>query len=237
LIADAGTAAGFIKFRLSLSVMDEGREKGAKMSRRRIALLAVLASFAATPGLAQDTSISFFITSQGPGDGGNLGGLAGADAHCQRLAEAAGVSGKNWRAYLSTSSENARDRIGSGPWHNAKGELVASNVDELHSEANKISKETALTEKGEAVMGRGDETNMHDILTGSTAEGTYAEGQTCSDWTSNSAGTAMVGHHDRIGLKDDAASKSWNASHPTRGCSQEDLPKSGGAGLFYCFAQ
>jgi hypothetical protein len=164
--------------------------------------------------------------------------LAGADAHCQKLAEAAGVSDKTWRAYLSTSSENARDRIGNGPWHNAKGELIAASLDELHSEGNQISKQTALTEKGEMVKGRGDEPNTHDILTGSTPEGTVAAGQTCSDWMSNSStDTAMVGHHDRMGLKDDAPSKSWNSSHPTRGCSKDDLPKSGGAGLFYCFAK
>jgi hypothetical protein len=189
------------------------------------------------PVAAQDTSISFFITSQGPGDGGNLGGLAGADAHCQKLAEATGISGKTWKAYLSTSSENARDRIGQGPWHNAKGELIAASLEELHSEANKINKQTALTEKGAVVKGRGDEPNMHDILTGSTPEGTVAAGQTCSDWTSSSEGSALVGHHDRIGLRDDAPSKSWNSSHPSRGCSKDDLPKSGGNGLFYCFAQ
>jgi hypothetical protein len=190
-----------------------------------------------TLALSQDTSMSFFITSQGPGDGANLGGLAGADAHCQRLAEAAGISGKTWKAYLSTGTENARDRIGSGPWYNSKGEAVAMNVDELHGEGNKISKQTALTETGEMVKGRGDEPNMHDILTGSTPEGTVAAGQTCSDWTSSGDGSAMVGHHDRIGLRDDAASKSWNSSHPSRGCGEGDLPKTGGSGLFYCFAQ
>jgi hypothetical protein len=163
--------------------------------------------------------------------------LSGADEHCQKLAEAAGSAGKTWKAYLSTAGENARDRIGGGPWHNAKGEVIASNVDELHSDANKIDKQTALSERGEMVKGRGDDPNMHDILTGSTPEGTVAAGQTCNDWTSNGEGTAMVGHHDRIGLKDDAPSKSWNSSHPSRGCSQEDLPKSGGNGLFYCFAQ
>jgi hypothetical protein len=192
----------------------------------------------ATPAAAQDTSINFFITSQSPGDGGNLGGLAGADAHCQKLAEGAGISGKTWTAYLSTGSENARDRIGNGPWHNAKGELIAASLDELHSGGNQISKQTALTEKGEMVKGRGDKPNMHDILTGSTPEGTVASGQTCSDWiSSRSTDTAIVGHHDRMGLKDDAPSKSWNSSHPTRGCGKEDLPKSGGAGLFYCFAK
>lgn len=190
-----------------------------------------------TQAPAQDTSMSFFITSKGLGDGANLGGLAGADAHCQQLAEAAGVTGKTWKAYLSTATENAAQRIGNGPWHNAKGELIANNVAELHSEANKITKQTGLTEKGEMVKGRGDEPNMHDILTGSTPEGTVAEGQTCADWTSNAEASAMVGHHDRIGLRDDAASKSWNSSHPSRGCGEADLPKSGGAGLFYCFAQ
>ena len=186
---------------------------------------------------AQDTSMSFFVTSAGPGDGANLGGLDGADAQCQTLADAAGAGAKTWRAYLSTSSVNARDRIGDGPWHNAKGELIANTVDELHSDANKISKETALTETGEPVKGRGDTPNQHDILTGSNADGTVAAGMTCEDWTSNaSTGKAFVGHHDRIGLKDDAPSKSWNASHPSRGCSAADLPKSGGAGYFYCFA-
>jgi hypothetical protein len=181
--------------------------------------------------------MSFFITSQGPGDGANLGGLAGADAHCQQLAEAAGITGGTWRAYLSTNEENARDRIGNGPWYNAKGDVIAMNVDELHSDANKIDKQTGLTETGEPVKGRGDEPNMHDILTGSTPEGTVAAGQTCGDWTSNGDGAAIVGHHDRIGLRDDAPSKSWNSSHPTRGCGKDDLPKSGGNGLFYCFAR
>ena len=200
-----------------------------------LACLALI--FSAGAALAQDTSMSFFVTSAGPGDGANLGGLDGADAQCQKLADAAGAGGKTWRAYLSSSTANARDRIGDGPWHNAKGELIASTVDELHGDANKLSKQTALTEKGEGVKGRGDTPNEHDILTGSNADGTVAAGMTCEDWTSNaSTSKAFVGHHDRIGLKDDAPSKSWNASHPSRGCSAEDLPKSGGAGLFYCFA-
>jgi len=185
---------------------------------------------------AQDTSMSFFVTSQGPGDGANLGGLEGADAHCQKLAQAAGAGSKTWHAYLSATSVNARDRIGSGPWYNAKGELIASSVAELHSDANKIGKQTALTESGAVVNGRGDTPNMHDILTGSNADGTVAAGQTCGDWTNSGAGAAFVGHHDRIGLRDDAPSKSWNASHPSRGCGKDDLPKSGGNGLFYCFA-
>jgi hypothetical protein len=144
---------------------------------------------------------------------------------------------KRWKAYLSSSAENARDRIGQGPWHNAKGEPIAMNVDDLHSDTNKISKETGLTETGAMVKGRGDEPNMHDTLTGSNPDGTVAAGQTCGDWTNNGEGSAIVGHHDRIGLRDDAASKSWNSSHPSRGCGKDDLPKSGGNGLFYCFAQ
>ena len=199
------------------------------------ACLAVLLA-AGFPVQAQDTSMSFFITSAGPGDGANLGGLEGADAHCQKLADAAGAGAKTWRAYLSTSTVNARDRIGSGPWHNAKGELIANDVAELHSDANKISKQTGLTESGAMVNGRGDTPNTHDILTGSNPDGIVVAGMTCDDWTNNGAGQAFVGHHDRIGLRDDAPSKSWNASHPSRGCSKDDLPKSGGNGLFYCFA-
>jgi hypothetical protein len=201
-----------------------------------LACLGILLS-AGTAVQAQDNKMSFFVTSAGPGDGGNLGGLAGADAQCQKLAAAAGAGDRTWRAYLSAGSTNARDRIGSGPWYNAKGELIASSVDELHSDANKISKQTGLTETGALVNGRGDTPNTHDILTGSNADGTLAAGMTCEDWTSNSsASKAFVGHHDRIGLKDDAPSKSWNASHPSRGCGKDDLPKSGGNGLFYCFA-
>jgi hypothetical protein len=203
---------------------------------KKPALICLALVALAAPAKAQDASMSFFITSAGPGDGANLGGLEGADAHCQKLAEAAGAGGKTWRAYLSSRTANARDRIGPGPWHNAKGELIAGNLDELHGDANKISKETGLTEAGNPVNGRGDTPNMHDILTGSNADGTAAPDMTCSDWTSNGAGAAFVGHHDRVGLRDDAPSKSWNASHPSRGCGKDDLPKSGGAGLFYCFA-
>jgi hypothetical protein len=188
------------------------------------------------PAQAQDTSMSFFITSAGPGDGANLGGLEGADAHCQKLADAAGAGGKTWHAYLSSSTASARDRVGAGPWYNAKGELIAKDVAELHSDAIKISKQTGLTEGGAMVNGRGDTPNTHDILTGSNPDGTVVAGMTCDDWTNNGAGQAFVGHHDRIGLRDDAPSKSWNASHPSRGCSKDDLPKSGGNGLFYCFA-
>jgi len=202
------------------------------------AVLAVTVIFAASgsPLYAQDDAMRFFVTSGGPGDGANLGGLEGADAHCQKLAEAAGAGGTTWRAYLSTSSENARDRIGSGPWYNAKGAMIAKDNADLHGDANNLNKETALTEMGTVVNGRGDEPNMHDILTGSTPEGTVVAGMTCDDWTNNGEGAGFVGHHDRMGLRDDAPSKSWNSSHPSRGCGAEDLPKSGGNGLFYCFA-
>jgi len=198
------------------------------------------AAFLATISLAaaQDNAMSFFITSQGLGNGANLGGLTGADAHCQSLAEAAGSSGKTWRAYLSTSTENAKDRIGSGPWFNQKGEKIADDVASLHSDANAISKETALSEKGEVVSGRGDQPNRHDILTGSMPDGTVAADQTCGDWTLGGAeGAAMTGHHDRMGLDDSAAAKSWNSSHASRGgCSLEALKSTGGDGLLYCFA-
>lgn len=192
-----------------------------------------------------DTSMSFFVTSVNPGDGGNLGGIKGADAYCASLAEGAGVTGKTWRAYLSSGATadnpvvNARDRIGSGPWYNARGVLIASDVEALHTE-NGISKENALTETGNVVSGRGDEVNMHDILTGSNANGYYAIGDTdltCNNWTSGDTGSAMVGHHDRIGFNDSEVMKSWNASHRTTGCSLEAFKSSGGAGLFYCFAE
>ena len=188
--------------------------------------------------VAQTASeMTFFITSVGPGKGGDLGGLAGADAHCAKLAEAAGATGKTWRAYLSTDTENARDRIGNGPWQNAKGVVIAANLDELHGDANKISKTVGLDEMGNPVKGRGDTPNQHDILTGSDANGMAVAGMNCRNWTSSSSDDkGFVGHHDRIGLRDDAPSKSWNASHPSRGCGAEDLPKSGGNGLFYCMA-
>lgn len=185
--------------------------------------------------VAQDAEMTFFITSQGPGNGANLGGLEGADAHCQQLAGAAGAGGKTWRAYLGSGDTNARDRIGGGPWHNAKGELIAEDLEALHSDANAISKATGLSETGDMVNGRGDSPNRHDILTGSNADGSAAAA-TCDDWTNDGEGSAFVGHHDRMGLRDDAPSKSWNASHPSRGCSQEALQGTGGDGLFYCFA-
>jgi hypothetical protein len=196
------------------------------------------------PGNA--AAMTFFVTSVGSGRGADLGGLAGADAHCQALARAAGAGQRTWRAYLSTSAAggapavNARDRIGRGPWQNRSGVVIARSVEELHGE-NNLTLQTALTETGAQVNGSGSTPNMHDILTGSQADGTAfagAEDRTCRNWTFGGAegGAAMVGHHDRRGLRDDAPSRSWNASHPSRGCSAEDLPKSGGAGYFYCFA-
>lgn len=194
------------------------------------------------PALAQQKDLSFFVTSAGPGKGADLGGLKGADRHCQALAKAAGAGKHTWRAYLSTQGDqavNARDRIGKGPWRNAKGVVIANSVDELHSANNKLNKQTALTEKGEMVNGRGDQPNMHDILTGSQADGRAfpaGEDRTCGNWTKSGEGAAMLGHHDRMGLKDDEPSKSWNSSHPSRGCSPDALKSSGGNGLFYCFA-
>ena len=197
---------------------------------------------ATTVALAQQKpAMGFFITSVGSGNGANLGGLAGADKHCQTLAAAAGAGARTWQAYLSTTGPggvNAKDRIGAGPWLNAKGVQVASSVADLHSDSNKLSKENSLTEKGEVVTGRGDTPNRHDILTGSQADGTAskAEGDsTCQNWTSNSGGSAMVGHHDRQGLSGPTAT-SWNAAHLSKGCSQENLRGTGGDGLFYCFA-
>jgi hypothetical protein len=188
--------------------------------------------------------LSFFIASAGSGDGANLGGLAGADKICQTLATAAGAGNRTWHAYLSASAANgqpavnAKDRIGKGPWVNAKGVQVASSVADLHSDANKLGKENSLTEKGAVVNGRGDNPNTHDILTGSNADGTLSSkaNNTCSNWTSNAtgAGSARVGHHDKQGGGD--APNSWNSAHDTRGCSQPDLVGTGGAGLFYCFA-
>jgi hypothetical protein len=181
-------------------------------------------------------TMGFFVSSTGLGKGANLGGLTGADAHCQKLAETVG-SKKTWKAYLSTSTENARDRIGKGPWYNAKEVMIAKNVDELHkAETNMINKTNGLNEKGEIVNGRGDTPNRHDILTGSTPDGKVSKDQTCGDWTLDGEGAAMTGHHDRIGLNDDDASKSWNSSHASRGCSQENLQSTGGDGLLYCFA-
>ncbi|HET9820531.1 MAG TPA: hypothetical protein VFQ16_01775 [Burkholderiaceae bacterium] len=209
---------------------------------------ALLAACDTTPPAPPTGPMGFFVTSVGLGDGGNLGGLAGADAHCQKLAAAAGAGHRTWRAYLSTSFApnkppvHARDRIGKGPWFNAKGVQIARDVGHLHN-GNNISKNTALTEKGQLVNGRGDTPTMHDILTGSRVDGTAygvfpgQPDQTCRDWTSNSTGSAMLGHHDRNSPDPDSPwGKSWNSSHNSRGCTPDDLKSSGGAGLFYCFA-
>ncbi|RYE47815.1 MAG: hypothetical protein EOP24_08210 [Hyphomicrobiales bacterium] len=191
----------------------------------------------AAPAIAQDaTTMTFFVTSVGAGDGANLGGLEGADAHCAKLAEAAGSTGKTWKAYLSAEGVNAKDRIGAGPWQNFKGDVIATDVANLHSADNKLTKATALSETGTPINGRGDDPNQHDILTGSNPDGTLAAGQTCGDWTLNGEGSAIVGHSDRTGLDESDAAKSWNSSHPSRGCSQENLVGTGGAGLLYCFA-
>ncbi len=191
----------------------------------------------AVPAIAQDAStMTFFVSSVGLGDGANLGGLAGADAHCGKLAEAAGSTGKTWKAYLSAEGVNAKDRIGAGPWQNIKGEIIATDVANLHSDTNNITKQTALSELGEVIKGRGDTPNQHDILTGSNADGTLAAGQTCGDWTLNGEGTAMLGHVDRLGPDTLATATSWNAAHPSRGCSQDNLVSTGGAGYLYCFA-
>jgi len=205
---------------------------------------AVCLAGAATVQAQTANNMSFFITSVGKGDGANLGGLAGADAHCSTLAKAAGSS-KTWHAYLSTTAPagdagvNARDRIGKGPWQNAKGVVIAGSVADLHADAGKVTKDTALTEKGETVSGRGDAVNTHDILTGSDPQGMYSTSggdTTCKNWTSSTDGSAIVGHHDRVGLKDTRHMKSWNSSHGTPGCDPDSLKKVGGAGLFYCFA-
>ncbi|AMS43461.1 hypothetical protein N7E70_022645 [Aminobacter sp. NyZ550] len=205
---------------------------------KRILLMSALLLSGLSAASAQDATMSFFVTSSGIGKGANLGGLAGADAHCQSLAEAAGSTGKTWHAYLSTKDVDARDRIGQGPWVNAKGQKIADDVASLHSDANNINKETALDEKGNTINGRGDQPNKHDILTGSKPDGTRIADQTCGDWTlDGTEGAAMMGHHDRMGLDDSAAAKSWNSSHASRGgCSQEALKGTGGDALFYCFA-
>jgi hypothetical protein len=216
------------------------------MQKRILFASIALISLGLTAGAqAQQSNMSFFITSVGSGKGADLGGLEGADRHCQQLAQAAGAGAKTWRAYLSTQGQgavNARDRIGRGPWVNAKGQTIAKDVNELHG-TNNINKDTALTEKGEPVPDRTQRPNMHDILTGTQADGTaftVSDDRTCGNWTKSGQGAAMVGHHDRAGLDDSAAAKSWNSSHPSRGpgggCSQDDLKSTGGNGYFYCFA-
>jgi len=218
------------------------------MSAVRIAapLAACLALFCSAPVQAQQANMSFFVTSVGEGKGADLGGLAGADKHCQDLAKAAGAGGKTWHAYLSTQGDgavNARDRIGKGPWQNIKGTVVATSIDDLHSANNKLSKQNNLSEKGEVINGRGDKPNRHDIITGSTPDGKAFpsdKDMTCKNYTSSTQGAVMLGHNDRQGLREDDASHSWNSSHPSRGadggCSQADMRSTGGDGLLYCFA-
>ena len=218
------------------------------MNRKtRITLFAsaALLTLGVAGGAQSQQQMSFFITSVGPGKGADLGGLEGADRHCQQLAQAVGAGARVWHAYLSTQGANpvnAKDRIGRGPWMNAKGVVIAKDVAELHG-ANNLTKQTALTEKGEVNNGRGDTPNRHDILTGTQADGTAFTGtddRTCKNWTSSTQGAAMLGHSDRMGLRDDDASRSWNSSHPSSGpdggCSQADLRSTGGDGLLYCFA-
>ncbi|HWI19815.1 MAG TPA: hypothetical protein VNT81_18810 [Vicinamibacterales bacterium] len=206
------------------------------MKRLLIAGIAlVLVAPAASKVDAQSNTMTFFITSAGPGKGGDLGGIAGADAHCAALAKAAGApANRVWRAYLSTDKEHAKDRIGAGPWTNAKGVQVAASVADLHSDNNKLSKDNSLTEKGAVVNGRGDKPNQHDILTGSNLDGT-SSGKTCNNWTSSGADfTATVGHHDRQG--GGANPTSWHSAHDSKGCGLDALRGSGGEGYFYCFA-
>jgi hypothetical protein len=208
---------------------------------KTVAMAGIIAILSVPALAADERPMGFLITSVGIGNGANLGGLAGADAHCKKLAEAAGSKERTWRAYLSTQVEkgrgiSARDRIGSGPWYNSRGELIAVNLDQLHLSPN-LTKRTALDEKGNRVNGRGDKPNRHDILTGSKNDGTayfpWEKGDhTCNNWTSGDKGSAQIGHHDRHG----GGNTSWNSAHATRGCSQKGLQSTGGAGLLYCFA-
>src|SRR5665213_2844814 len=209
-------------------------------------MAACLALLCASAAQAQQANMTFFVSSVGMGKGADLGGLAGADKHCQDLGASAGAGGKTRHAYLSTQGAgavNARDRIGKGPWQNVKGVVVAVSVADLHSANNKLNKQNNLSEKGDVINGRGDTPNRHDILTGTQADGTAFpadKDMTCKNWTSSTQGSAMLGHNDRIGLREDDASHSWNSSHPSRGaeggCSQADLRSTGGDGLLYCFA-
>ena len=212
------------------------------MDIRKLTTAAAMALLACAASVsAQDQPMGFFVTSTGMGNGGDLGGLDGADAHCSDLAEAAGSTGRTWRAYLSTQEEgkrgiSARYRIGTGPWYNANGELVAVDLDELHLSPNIISR-TAVDENGARINGVGSQPNQHDILTGSMADGMAyfprdTDDHTCSNWTSSGEGSAQVGHHDRHG----GGNTSWNSAHGSRGCSQENLASTGGAGFLYCFA-
>jgi hypothetical protein len=207
-----------------------------------LAAAALVTACAGMGGAGGTPRMGFFVTSSNPGRGADLGGLAGADRHCQALATAAGAGNRTWRAYLSTTgpgSVNARDRIGRGPWANAQGVVIARSVEDLHG-TNQLTKQTALTERGATVSGRGDPVNLHDVLTGSTPDGRATVGgsadTTCGNWTRSGEGSAIVGHHDRVGLRDDAPSRSWNSSHGTRGCGMDALRSTGGGGLLYCFA-
>jgi hypothetical protein len=217
-------------------------------SQRAVAAVIAIGAVAALAACASMSSgksgMSFFVTSAGPGKGADLGGLVGADKQCQALATAAGVGNRTWHAYLSQQPTanvpglNARDRIGKGPWTNAKGVVIATDVDQLHT-ANNINKQTALTERGDIVNGRGDTPNTHDMLTGSQPDGRFIAGNvntTCGNWTQSGEGSAMLGHHDKTGLDESVPAKSWNSSHLSRGCSPDALKATGGAGLFYCFA-
>jgi len=229
-----------------------------KQLNKKVSTIALLASVAvigaifSLSGQAQENEMTFFITSAGPGNGADLGGLDGADAHCAKLAKASGSELTNWRAYLSVSPKidrsggrptvipgvNARDRIGNGPWHNAKGVLIARDVDDLHSSNNTINKSTGLDEQGNIVNARGDKPNRHDILTGSDPNGMYSTAggdTTCGGWTKSGEGSAIVGHHDRAGLSQDWHMLSWNSAHGSVGCAQDDLRRTGGDGLYYCF--
>lgn len=228
-----------------------------RISNNDLSIAAILgvALFGALPStnsFAQDNEMTFFVTSQPIGNGGDLDGLKGADAHCALLATRAGSEITNWKAYLSISpvidrsgdspkvipGVNARDRIGSGPWYNAKGELIANNVEELHHGSGGINLETGLDESGDKINARGDNPNKHDILTGSDPEGMYSTAggdTTCGNWTNSEEGSAIVGHHDRAGLSDDRHMVSWNSAHGSAGCSQDALKRTGGDGLFYCF--
>jgi hypothetical protein len=215
------------------------------MTKTRLALLASISLMTLSAGgaaYAQASAMTFFLTSTGSGKGADFGGLAGADKLCQSLAAAVGAGNREWRAYLSTQGAgavNARERVGPGPWQNVKGVVVAKNVADLHGPNNNLNKQTALTEKGDVVNGRGDTPNRHDILTGSQPDGTAfagADDRTCGNWTKSGDGAAMVGHHDRTGLDESPPAKSWNSSHPSRGCSDDALKGTGGAGFLYCFA-
>jgi hypothetical protein len=211
-------------------------------TKRYTRIAAALLAAGAAAVYAQSSNMTFFVSSTGSGKGADFGGLAGADKHCQTLAAAAGAGNHTWRAYMSTQGPgavNAKDRIGPGPWQNAKGVVIAKSVAELHGE-NNLNKQTALNEKGEMMPSRGDTPNKHDILTGTQPDGTAfpaGDDKTCGNWTKSGDGTAIVGHFDRSGLDTSPPALSWNSSHPTRGCSDPQLVSTGGAGLIYCFAE